>query len=68
MMIKILLSRNVALIWFFLEMFENSKEHPKVKIRRLELPNLSKFPIELGFPRIQKLQKIEHELKVIIMR
>ena len=55
-----------VLICFFLEMLENSKVYPKVKLRRLELPNLLKFPIESGFPRILKLRKIEYELKLIM--
>ena len=53
----------------FLVVWENLKVYvvPKSEHSMItsEFPVLSKFPMELGFPRILKLQKTEHEIRVV---
>ena len=64
-MVRMLLSGGCVTNLIFLELCENATMYAKVKIRRSEFPTLPKFPVESDFPRNLKLQKIEHEIKVI---
>lgn len=49
----------------FSQVCENPKVYPKVKLRRSAFPIIPILPIESGFPKIAKLQIIEHYLEVI---